>query len=362
MIKRSVTQTDSWTWSASTNVEQDILKDGYITHIDFVVEITPSATLTGANQPDGLFRIIDNFTIKGGSQTYFTLPAEQGGRLWHYMARKLFGHIGHGSGAVAAPTLTNIPVLFRWHPGSRPLLPDGSVNFFDLTAFIPAIEESSLTGTWATTANTVLDDIVTISSATMKATVYMVQGEPEEIIREMMMQGVPIDLTGRPALMTPAPTAEVFSTTATKSDYSEERDIPTGGYLRGIGFLAQDATATRPVRAPDELTEIAVKMPGIGARLVEVDCEPLWAGQPSGSNLEADDGAADFQQHAPEGVFYLPLKDRGVSALSREYGINLIPARTGDWKLGMTISTYASGDDILIYYDRLIPYTGKALR
>ena len=360
MIKRSITQTKSWTWAASSNVEEDIIKDGYITHIDFVVELTPAVALTGANQPDGPFRVIENFSIKGGSQTYFTLPAEQGGRLWHYMARSMFGHVGHGTGAITNPNLTQQPILFRFHPGSRPKLSDGSVNYFDLSAFIPAIEESSLTGTWATTqAADVIDDTNDISSAVMKATIYMVQGDPEEIRAEMAAQGVL-------ALMTPSPTAEKFPHTATKADFSEERDLPTGGYLRGIGFLMQDAVATAttngPFRGPDEVTGIAIKMPGIGAKLVEVDTEALWTAQPAGSYLEVDDAALDGGIHCPGGVFYLPLKDRGITALGREYGLNLMGARTGDWKLGLTISTYASGDDSLIWYDRLIPYTGTALR
>lgn len=365
MIKRSVTQTNTWTWSASTDVEQDIIRDGYITHIDFVIELTPAAALTGANQPDGPFRMVQNFQIKGGSQTYFTLPAEQGGRLWHYMMRKLMGHIGHGVGAITAPNLTQQPFLLRYHPGSRPLNPDGSVNYFDMTAFIPAIEESSLTGTWTTTqAADVIDDTNDITSAVMKATIYMVQGSAAEIMAEIRAQGVQ-------ALMTTAPTAERFAHTATASAYSEERDIPTGGYLRGIGFLMQDAVATAttngPFRGPDEVTAIAVLMPGIGAKLVEVDTEALYTAQPSGSYLMVDDnvsGTAAYTggQFAPDGVFYLPLKDRGISPLSKEYGINLLGARTGDWKLGLTISTYASGDDSLIFYDRLIPYMGTALR
>ncbi len=363
MIKRSVTQTKTWTWAASSSVEQDILKDGIITHIDFVAEITPSATLAAANQPDGIFRIIDGFNIQGGSQRYFTLPTEQGGRLWHYVGRQLFKHLGHGTGGITAPNKTFTPVMFRFHPGSRPLLANGQVNFFDLSAFVPGIEESSLKATWITTANTAMDDTVTISSGAMHATIYMVQGTPAEIFQEMRAQGIPIDpSTGRPALMTPAPTAEVFPTTATKSDYSEERDIPTGGFLRGISILMQDATATRPLRGPDEITGIAIKMPGIGSRLVEVDCEALYLGQQHGTLLTADDAVSFGAVHVADGVFYLPLNDRGLNPLTKEYGLNLLGARNGDWKLGMTVATYAAGDDVLIQYDRLIPYNGVFLK
>mgnify|MGYP001603257576 CR=1 FL=1 len=184
MLKRTVTQTKSWTWGSATSVEEDILKDGYITHIDFSLEITPSATLAGASQPDGPFRPINNFTIKGGSQTYFQLPAEQGGRLWHYMNRLLYKWIGHGTAGIANPNLTFQPILFSYHPGSRPIEPHTVLpNYFDLSAFIPGIEETSLSGKWETTANDVLDDTVTLSSAVLKATIYLVMGDPEEIIR-----------------------------------------------------------------------------------------------------------------------------------------------------------------------------------
>ena len=366
MLKRSVTQTKTWTWGSATSVEQDILKDGYITHIDFSLEITPSATLAGAVQPDGPFRLINNFSIRGGSQMYFQLPAEQGGRLWHYMNRLMYRWLGHGGGVIAGggPNLTMQPVLFSFHPGSRPIDPyTGLPNYFDLSAFIPGIEESSLTGKWETTANDVMDDTVTLTSAVLKATVYMVQGDPEEIIQEMLAQGVPMDPDTRlVALMTPSPDASVKATTATKSDYNEEFDIVTGGYLRGIGILAQDATATRPLRAADIVTEIAIKMPGIGTRLIEMDCEPLWCSQPPGSYLIANDGAVGGMISVAEGVFYLPLANRGIGPISKIYGLDMSQARTGDWKLGLTIYTYASGDDVLIFYDRLIPYTGMALR
>jgi hypothetical protein len=188
----------------------------------------------------------------------------------------------------------------------------------------------------------------------MKATIYMVQGTPAEIMAEAKAQGVL-------ALMTPSPTAEVYPASAIKSDYSDERDLPTGGFLRGIGILCQDATATRPQRAADQCIAIAVKMPGIGARLVEVDCEALWTAQDYAMFEVANDAVGLGAVHAPVGVFYLPLKDRGQSALGREYGINLLTARTGDWKLGMTVQTYTSGDSTLIWYDRLIPYVGTAL-
>jgi hypothetical protein len=363
MIKRVVTQNRTLTWVASSSVEQDILRDGIITHIDAVVELTPSATLAAANQPDGPFRVVDNFSIKGGAATYFTLPAEQGGRLWHYMERERFKHLGHGSGGITAPNLTQQPIMFRIHPGSRPMNSDGSINYFDLTAFIPAIEESSLKALWLTTANSVMDDTVTLSSAVMKLTIYMIQGTPEEIYQEMLKQRVPVNpATGRPALMVPAPSAEVFPTTATKGDFSEERDLPAGCFLRSIGILTQDATATRPLRASDEVTAIALKMPSIGSKLVEVDFEALWLAQQHGTFLTADDAVSTGAVHVANGVALIDLKKHGITDLGREYGINMINARNGDWKLGMTIGTYSSGDDVLLWYDRLIPYSGSYLK
>lgn len=353
MRKIVKTQTDTGAWAIdSAGINIDLERTGLLTRIDATVEITPSATLTGANQADGLWRVIQNLRVEGGSHTYFALPADDacmGGTLLHYLNRKDFRMTGHPSGSVTAPQgRTFIPVTFTLHCGSRPQDPWGRDNPFDLTGFIPAHAESQLKAVWITSGNDVMDDAVTLSSATMRLTLSVVQGTEAELAAEMVRQGVGM-------AMVPAWSTRVFAHTATSSDYSEELDIPTGAYLARIAIAEQDATGDRSLRAADEVTGIAVKLPLQNEEVVRRVVEGLTAHLDLGTNLTANDAAEQFQGHSPVGIYIVDLRQQGHP----DYGLNLIGMQTGAVKLGFTISVYASGDDSLILYQRYLPYRGK---
>ena len=51
MRKMSISQTTSATWGADSTISTDLERTGLVTRIDFTVEVTPSASLDGAN-PD----------------------------------------------------------------------------------------------------------------------------------------------------------------------------------------------------------------------------------------------------------------------------------------------------------------------
>lgn len=367
MRKSSLSQTDSGTWAASTTVATDLERVGLVTRIDFTVEITPSATLKGANQTDGLFRVIQNMRVLGGSHTYMTLPSEAGGHpgtLWHYLM-KVDGHgEGHTLGGITAPHRTFVPMNFVFHPGTRPRDLFGRDNPFDLSAFVPASQEAQLRCEWVTGPNSVLDDSVTISSAVLRITLHRVIGSKAEIAEEMKRQGVitPPGANG----MVPAWSGRVLSPVATASDFSLEEDIPLGAYLKRIGILAQDATATRPVRSSDELTQIALKLEETTERIFQVNTSQITAHLPQGTILELNEGISittiantDFGGHAPHGVYPLDLRAHSQSALGRDYGLNLQGLQSGSVKLQMTLGTNASGDDLLILYERYMPYRGE---
>ena len=166
------TQTDTAAWAASSaGISTDILRNGAITEIVASVEVTPSATLTAANAPDGLWRVIQNLSIQGGSQTYLTLPSQAppvGGTLLHYLNRYDGFGVGQPDGAIAAPTHTYTPIHFVFHMGTRPRGFFNRRNPYDLTAFIPSTLDNRLRAVWVTAGNTVMDDTVTISSAVMR--------------------------------------------------------------------------------------------------------------------------------------------------------------------------------------------------
>jgi|TARA_Y100000310_G_scaffold333983_1_gene412683 hypothetical protein len=371
--KITTTQTDSATWSADGTIGTDIERVGVITRIDITVEITPSATLVAANQPDGIFRLVQNFQLLGGSHTYFTLPADDGaeaGVLLHYLNMIDGFGPGHGPGGVTAPSETYVPVNWVLHAGSRPRDSYGRDNPFDLTAFVPAKQETQLRAEWRTSSNDVMDDTVTISSAVMRFTIHRVLGEEMEIREEMANQRVnlppDVGVTG----MVPAWASRPHATGAATTDFdTETEDLPVGKFLKRIGILAQDATNTRTLRAGDEATEVAIKSPGSSESLLEANAEALASIVPYGSVLTADSGAAvnaavatpsgaDFNGHAPEGIIPIDLRPRGVTPYQRDYGWDLRRMNRGDLVLGFIISNRAAGDDLLILWEQYQTYHG----
>lgn len=356
-------QTDTGAWAASSaGISTDILRNGPITEIRATVELTPSATLGGANQPDGLWRMIQNLSIQGGSRTYMTLPSKTepvGGTLLHYMNRYDGYGLGHPISVITAPQRTFTPITFIMHCGVRPRDKWGHLNPFDASGFIPATQENRLRAVWVTAGDSVVDDTVNITSAVMRFTLSSLLGSEEDILAEMMEQEVRLPAGAR--AMVPEWSSEIYSHTGTFSDYTAERNVPTGAFLRRIVIVEQDDTTTegRGLRAGDEVTGVAVKMAKDGTVLARVTVEQMLSDFPPGNVLEADDAALDFGGFTANGIFVVDLARHVGPQLggNREYGLNLMGQgiSVGDVKLGFTVTVYASGDASAILYERLVP-------
>lgn len=352
--KVSKTQTDTITWAADNGgAGADLERVGYITRIDVTAEITPSATLTGAGTvTDGLWRVFRNIKIVGGSHTYITLPnddAGMGGTLLHYLSENDGHGRGHHDGPITAPNRTYVPITATLHFGSRPRTPSGWDNKFDMSGFIPAAEESQLRIEVQTSGNDVMDETVTITSGVYRFAIHRVVGDPGEIRAEIARQGVR-------DLVVPAWTAENFAHTAARADYTEERDLPTGGFLKRIAIAEQDATADRSLRAQDEATGFAIKLPDQNEEVIRVFADSLGAHLLPGSNLMDGTTAPDFGGFAPRGIYLLDLRPHVWT--HPDLGLDLRGLKAGSAKLGMTITQYAAGDDSLILYERYLPYRG----
>jgi len=351
--KRQYTQTGTGTWAADSEISVDIDKVGLITRIDATAEITPSATISAAYTiTGGPFRIFEKLVIEGGSHTYITMPGDDGGVagvLVHNMNEKDGHGPGHPTGAIGAPKNTATPVNLCFHMGSKPKMPSNPVvdNPYDLTAFIPAHNETQLKIVWTTSGNDCIDATVTITSAVLRLTLSVVNGSESEIRAEMARQGVR-------ASMKPAWTAELFTHTAAKSDYTEERDVPLGAFLKRIALMCQDATGDRPVIATDEVTGMSLNLVLQNERLTRNYWHNFVCHNPMGSLLNPDDGA----DVGGAGGFALIMDLRPHATTFPEYGLDLRGYTTGSVKLGLTISNYAGGDDSLIIYDRYMPYDG----
>lgn len=353
LLKQRQTQTTTGTWSASTTISTLLDRDGVITRIYATVEVTPSATLTGANQPDGLFRVLRGLRIVGGGHTFFDTPVEaggQGGTLLHYLNLLDGFGLGHPAGGITAPMRLFTPITFALHCGARVRKPSGKDNPYDLSAFIPASALASLSAEWSTSANSLMDDVVTISSATIRYTHCQILANELELLEEMGRQKVVLP-PGVKAMM-PDWSTEVYAHTADFADYSSEHNVPTGGWLKRIALLAQDATTTRPLRAADEIAGISLKLKRDGTHVYKARTEHLLSDFPVASNLEADDGAADFQMNAPVGIYHIDGREPTNGEVQSDYGLDMNALGVGDLILGLTVENYASGDDTLILYEK----------
>ena len=342
-MKYNVTKklVDTLAWAASSDVQADLPVEGAITRITIDYYLTVTGCLaTDTNAEFAQWKPIQNLKVEGGGgKQYVGAVGTQMGRLLHFLNQKDFP----GAMFQKAMTTNTIFGSVILHFGSRPRDMFGRDNPFDLTAFVPAMDESNLKLTWTTTqAADVCDTVVDISAGVMVVTVHEVLGLPN-------MDG-----------MVPVSSTEVYAHTANKSDLSAQFDVPTGSYLRRIAILQQDDTAIGsggPLVSSDEIGKVGLLLPKENRRLVEIDWEAFV--QENGIPREQTITAAGAVTKPPEKV----VAGFGVIDLRKygnpDYGFDLRNYATGDVKLGLTIEEYASGDDTIIFYDTLQPYKGR---
>lgn len=336
-------QTPSWTWAASSVVSGDVKATGALTRIVLRFHMTPSATMAAAMQEQGLWRAIQTLKLVGnGGVNYFSMGDMQIGRMLRCL--NMNDKVAPG---ITQPISTPNDVLLVLHFGSRPFDQYGRDNPFDLSAFVPAFDDSGLKIEWGTTANDVMDDAVTISSGTLYATLYEVLGTKLDIMREMHRQGV-----RHP--MVPTSSYYSYAHTGTFSDVSKELDVPCGAYLRRIAIMCQDDTATRPLLADDEVTEVALKLPVGNQRIFFDDWPAMVQGQQRGPQNGLVDDAGTTGGAVALGAGFATVDCRQLA--HPDYGLDLRNMKTGDIKLGVTIGSYAAGDDSFYWFDQVRPY------
>jgi len=344
-MKLNVTKTlvDTAAWAASSDKQITLPNEGAITRIVIHYSLTVTAVLAAdTNAEFAQWKPIQNLRIEGGGgRTYLGAVGEQMGRILHFINLRDFpGRILQRG--METNTVYGTIIL---HFGSRPRDMYGRDNPFDLTAFIPAAEESpnGLKLTWTTTqAADVADSAIDISAGTMEATVYEVLGLPS-------MAG-----------MMPASSTDTYPHTGDISDPGHQFDVPTGRYLRRIFILQQDDTAMTsfgPLVSGDEIGQVILELSKDNRRLIQEDWDALISDP--GIPLEAALTAAGAVTKPVEAI----VPGFGVVDLRKyadpDYGLNLKNYQTSDVKLGVTIQNYASGDDTIIFYDMVVPYAGR---
>ncbi|BAS31226.1 hypothetical protein [Dehalococcoides mccartyi] len=340
-IRKSLTETQAW--AASSEKQITLPNEGAITRIVLHYILTVTACLAAdTNTQLAAYKAIQNLKIEGSvGGTYFGASGEQMGRLLHVINQVDFKKTSFAKGM----TTNNIYGNLILHFGSRPVDAYGRDNPFDLTAFIPAQDESpnGLKLTISTTqAADICDTAIDISAGTFSADVYEVLGLPS-------MAGYK-----------PMSNTEFYAHSANKSDLSDLHDVPTGCFLRRIFLLSQDDTAIAsggPLLADDEIAKVGLILPKENRRLIESNwvflTEPLALTQIPA--MTAAGAVTKPINQAITGVGLLDLREFA----NPDYGLDLRGYQTGDIKLGLTIQNYAVGDDTIIYYDAVQPYAGR---
>lgn len=330
---------DTFTWAASTDVAVDLPTEGLITRVDFELYTTAGGAVSGALSTHGLWRAIEAFKIQGGGgKNYFSLSGKQMGMFWHFI-----NLVDFPATCWKDIVATSQYVKLRCHFGSRPRDINGRDNPYDLTAAIPAMEETNLQAIWTTGAGAdTIDDAVDLSSGTINVTVYEVLGGEKVWSR-----------------MVPVSSCYTYNPVGTKSGLGAKLDVPTGGFVRRIGINAQDDTALTSngrLCVDDQATEFAVQIPKLNIEPLYVRVRQLSQNNPRFDGSQVVNTPNTLSPWAVEGFYILDLRQYD----NRDYGLDTRGFKTGDVKLAMTIDSYAAGgtEREYIWYDQVQPYGG----
>lgn len=332
-MRTTKTVVDSGTWAASSDVTIDLPNSGAITRIDLEVSLTVTGVLAAdTNTEYCQWKPIQSLTIESGGRTFLGMRGEQMGRMLHFLNRRDFPgqifNLAMGTNTVFA----NYTIHFGSFPRNPMTLVDDP---FDLSAFIPAKNETNLKLIWGTTqAADVADTAIDISAGTMRATVHEVLGLPS-------MAGIH-----------PASSTESFPTLGS-ANTEKQFDVPGGKFLRRIAILCQDATAIAsggPLLANDIIDKITLYLPKESQKLIDVryDTLLLHGGIPDVPPQTAAGAVTKPNDLVVDGFVVLDLRPYAADPV---YGLDLTDYQTGDVKLELDIPSGTSGDDIIIWYD-----------
>lgn len=346
-------QTDYATFAADGSDSENIRASGALTRIILRAHVLiGTSTMVSNNYVEGFHRLIDSIKIKGaGGIHYFSLGNHECTQQLHRLNRydRTVNGPAHGP-QVANASYTD--VVWVLHFGSRPRDEYGRDNPFDLSAFIPAFDDAELKLEMDFAASLSMDGGATVDTTYIYITTFQVFGTRNDILGEMARQRVRIPAGAGGNCMIPVSTYVAEANTGTLADFSYEKDVPTGTYLRRIAVIAKNE-ATPNAMADDQITQVALKLPQASQRLIQDDFTAMVYTQGS---IQAQAGAdvavtAGVMQTQP-GMAIMDLRQHA----DPDYGMNLMPYGPGAVKLGMTIGDYTSGEDTYLWYDQVRPY------
>lgn len=312
-------------FSANSSQNIDIPRDGYITHLDCLLELkltTPSGGVTDAEDP--LARIINAARIKAsGAKNFFDITD---GRQWKYYGKMLYQHEVLEDSTPAAGNTATVRMALPIHWGFDPYDP------FDRTVVVPAINLTNLKFEidWGAVGDLTTSGTYTIDTANslLRVTLYELVLEAGESEEDIWPAGLI------------APRFEpITKTTTVQSNLGFDDEVPVGDTLYMIlGMITDSASGASNVRDDTYVSEVGIKMPKISLTPFKYS---TWY------QMKATMRRQFALDSDITGVFLLPM-----NWISGEpFGIDLTGAMTGDVKLGFTVpSGKADGTIHIVYY------------
>lgn len=334
------------TWADASDLDPiDLPREGLITEVGIRANLTVTVAATAVQ--DATKRSFQSLKIEGdGGRTFLGLAGQQTSRLLNFLNECEMRMTGLGAEVDVGGASFNQSFIF--HPGSNPRDP------FDMTAVIPARALSTLQLKLTTAAALSFDG----SNAITPGTFYY-------WVNQVLEVPVPA------GIMTPLGSLLSWAEDAAYSDFSKEIDVPAGAWLRRIIMLVQDETGTVPVRVDDAVEGVRLRMPVTATQQLELLWEDMkvmtakryglryWMQEKALGAIATTRPGYNGAMILPAGLAIIDLRDY----FHPLYGANLTNYRTGDVKLGLSVATPGSGEDVLIYWDQLKPvdpiYVGK---
>lgn len=336
-ISRVVAAQGAW---AAGAVLPDIAldRDFLITNIRLTATMTALLTATAAI--DGPKRSLQTLQVVGDSKTFFSLTGgvviSQLGRLLAFLNK--FDNQAASLGAYVDVGAAGIIQNYNVHPGHFPK------NRFDLSVCIPARALSNLVARVGCSANTAIDPAGLITPGVYTFEIDGVSGVP--VTRDMFY---------------PGSYATVVPHVAITGAFGSVQNIPTGGYVRRVVMMHDDATAVNALRTDAQVTAYRVTISKDSTELITHNIQGLKYANALRYGMVGDEqpvalGAVAGTRTGYDGSTALPV---GVAIIDfRDYfdpvlGLNMVNAQEGDARLGFTIAV-AAGQTAL-WWDIVYP-------
>jgi hypothetical protein len=336
-VTRIVSATGAWAAGAAlADIALD--RDFIITNIRVIAHMT--CTLAATAVVDAPKRALQTLQIVGDSKTFLSMSGgvvgSQLGRMLAFINK--FDNQCVSLGQYVDVGSTTLDQIYNFHPGHNPK------NRFDMSVILPARALSNLVARIGCPAAAAMDSGANITAGTYTIEIDGVSGIP--ITKDMYYPGAFVNC---------------YPHTAITGTYGHTENVPTGGYVRRLFLLTDDATAVTALRSDAQITSLQIKLPKDSTDLMAQSFIGLKYANAQKYAIDGDDqpvalGAVASTRTGFDGSAALPV---GFACVDfRDYfdpvlGLNMVNASEGDAQVKETIAV-ATGQTAH-YWDIVYP-------